>query len=393
MNTNQIITLYERHIIKNYVRNPVAIVRGQGSWVWDTDGKQYLDLFPGWGVSAVGHCHPKIVAAIREQAGRLLHAPNNYYMEPQGLFAQVLSMYASGQKCFFANSGSEANEGAIKLARLYSQPRYKIVTLKNSFHGRTFAALAATGQPSYHKGFTPLVSGFSYAKLNSLDSVHALVDEETCALMIEPVQGEGGIHPCSLEFLQGLRALCDEKNLLLIFDEVQTSPGRLGTWFGYQSFGVIPDILTSAKAIAGGMPLGVIMAKPEIAASLVPGKHGSTYGGHPVSCTAGIATFEAIEEEGMLQNVARLGRWLDKRLAKLASETGGIANVRRIGFMVGIELEFSGAEVISDCLAHGLLVNCIQGNVIRLLPAFNVTEAELDQGFDILECSLKRMEA
>lgn len=377
-------SLFAQCVIPNYTRIPIAIVRGEGSWVEDADGKKYLDLFPGWGVSGLGHCHPKVVAAVRAQAGKLFHVANNYYSEPQGRFAEILSRRASGQQCFFANSGAEANEAAIKLARLHGQPRYKIVTFKQSFHGRTFAAISATGQPGYHQGFTPLLAGFSYADLNCLESVRQLVDDATCAVMVEPVQGEGGVLPCTREFLESLRGFCDEKELLLIFDEVQTAPARLGSWFGYQHFGVTPDILTAAKAIAGGMPLGVMMASPEVAKSLVPGTHASTFGGNAISCAAGIAAFEVIEEEGLLENIRRLGAYIDERLRTLAAATEAIEEVRRIGFMVGIKLGFPGGKLVDSCRENGLLLNCTQENILRLLPAFNVSERDLAQGFDIL---------
>ncbi len=382
--TQAITAAFEKYVVPNYARIPVAIVRGEGSRVWDADGKEYLDLFPGWGVAGLGHCHPRVVAAVREQAGTLLHVANNYYSEPQGRFAQMLSARADGQLCFFANSGAEAAEGAIKLARLHGQPRYKIVTLENSFHGRTFAAITATGQPKYRRGFEPTVPGFSHARINDLASVEALVDKQTCAIMVEPVQGEGGVHACSREFLQGLRDLCDQRELLLIFDEVQTSPARLGTWFGYQHFGVVPDILTSAKAIAGGMPLGVIMATREVAASLKPGTHASTFGGNAIGCAAGAAAFEAIEEEDMLGNIDRLGPAIDELVGEMRDRVGGIVAYRRYGFMIGIELEIPGSPVVQACLERGLLINCTHDAVLRMLPAFNIARTELEQGFATL---------
>lgn len=394
MTNAEIAALFSRVVIQNYRRLPLCIVKGEGSRVWDAEGRCYLDLFPGWGVSGLGHCHPRVVAAVREQAGKLFHVANNYYSEPQGRFAEILSSRASGQQVFFANSGAEVNEAAIKLARIHCQPRYKIITFQNSFHGRTFAAITATGQPVYQQGFQPLVPGFSYARLNDLDSVKALVDEETCAILIEPVQGEGGVYPCTSDFLKGLRTLCDERKMLLIFDEVQTSPARLGTWFGYQFFGVEPDILTTAKSLAGGMPVGAMLAKPEIAASLKPGTHASTFGGNAIGCAAGIATFEAIAEEGMLENIARLGSWFDHRMETLRRATGNaIREVRRIGFMIGIELTFAGAGVVSDCLAHGLLINCTHENILRMLPAFNIKQEEFEEGLAILEGALQRAQA
>ncbi len=384
MNTAEIVALFDKHVVANYRRLPVAIVKGQGSWVWDAEGKKYLDLFPGWGVAGLGHCHPRVAEAVAAQARKLIHVANTFYSEEQGLFAEVLSSRASGQKCFFCNSGAEANEGAIKLARLHSQPRHKVIAFRHSFHGRTFAAISATGQPEYQKGFTPLVPGFVHADLNDLAGVEALVDDQTCAIMVEPVQGEGGVHPCTPEFLRGLRALCDKRKMALIFDEVQTSPARLGTWFGYQHFGVEPDILTTAKAIAGGLPLGLLMAKPEIASSLKPGTHASTFGGNSLGCAAGLAAFRAMEEERVLANIAAQGEHLDRRLAKLARETGAVAEVRRVGFMIGVELKFPGAEVVAACQQAGLLLNCAHERVLRILPAYNISRADLDAGLDIL---------
>ncbi len=389
LSSQEIRDLTSKYLMPNYRRLPVTVVRGQGSRVWDADGKEYLDLFPGWGVSGLGHCHPRVVEAVREQAGRIFHMANNFQVAEQAYFAQILSTKGSGQQCFFSNSGAEANEGAIKLARLYCQPKYKIITLMNSFHGRTFAAISATGQPSYQAGFTPVVPGFSYAILNDFESVKALVDDETAAIMVEPVQGEGGVIACDVQFLQSLRKLCTEKNMLLIFDEVQTSPARLGTWFGYQHFGVVPDIMTSAKSIAGGMPMGLIMARPEVAAALKPGTHASTFGGNSIGCAAGIATFQAIEEDGMLGNIKALGPVFDQMMGDLANDCSCVKAVRRTGFMIGIELAFDGAEVVQDCMDNGLLINCTHGTVLRMLPAFNITKDEISRGFEILGRCLK----
>lgn len=389
MDTEQIKSLFEKYVIHNYKRTALAIVKGQGSWIWDAEGKKYLDLFPGWGTSGIGHCHPKVVEAVQKQVANLIHIDNTYYIEGQGRFAEVLSTRASGQQCFFANSGAEVIESSIKLARLHAAPRYKVITFLGSFHGRTFAAMTATGQPGKNQGCAPLLPGFSYATLNDLSSVQELVDEETCAILVEPVQGEGGVRPCSQEFLAGLRKLCDEKGLTLIFDEVQTAPARLGTWFGYQHFGIEPDILTTAKAIAGGFPMGVMMAKPKVAESLAPGLHASTFGGNPIVCAAAMATFQAIEEDGMLKNIEALGPFIDERLQGLASSMDGIKEIRRIGFMVGIELDIPGVSIVAECMEKGLRINCTQDSVLRILPAFNITREELTTGLDILGGALK----
>ena len=384
----EIVAKFDKYVIANYNRLPVCLVRGAGSRVWDANGKEYLDLFPGWGVAGLGHCHPRIAEAVARQAGKLIHVANNFFIEEQGVFAEMLSTRASGQKCFFCNSGAEAAEGAIKLARLHCQPKYKIVTMKDSFHGRTFAAITATGQPDYRKGFEPTVPGFSHATFNDLESVKALVDEQTCAIMLEPVQGEGGVYAATPEFLQGLRKLCDEKGMLLIFDEVQTSPARLGTWFGYQSFGVEPDILTSAKAIAGGMPLGVIMARPEVAASLKPGTHASTFGGNSIGCAAGIEGLKIIEDEGLLENIRNLGPLIDQRIKDIASRTAVVKDIRRKGFMVGFELNAPGAAIVDRCRDNGVLINCTNGNILRILPAFNISADELNRAFDVIAAAM-----
>lgn len=384
MNTHEVIAQYEKHVIANYRRSPIVIVKGQGSRIWDADGKEYLDLFPGWGVSGLGHCHPRVVEAVQKQAAELMHIDNTYYSLPQGELAQMLSTRAGGMLCFFSNSGAESAEGAIKLARLHGNPKYKVISFQKSFHGRTYAAMTATGQAAKQEGLAPLVPGFSYAEFNNLASVEALMDDETCAVLLEPVQGEGGVRPATKEFLQGLRTLCDERGALLIFDEVQTAPARLGTWFGFQHFGVQPDIVTSAKAIAGGMQLGLIMATPAVAPSLVPGTHASTFGGHAVSTAAGVAMIQVIEEEKLLENVAAMGAVIDQQVAKLREEFDCISEYRRCGLMVGIELDCPGAEIVEACMNNGLRINCTQGTILRILPALNITEAELTQGFGIL---------
>jgi predicted acetylornithine/succinylornithine family transaminase len=389
MTSHEIIGLFDRHVIANYSRIPIVFVRGEGSYLWDADGKRYIDLFPGWGVDGLGHCPPRVVAALREQAGRLLHVANNYYMEPQGVLAKMISERSFGGKCFFCNSGAEANEGAIKLARLATPPaKYKIITFGNSFHGRTLGAISATAQPKYHKGFEPIVPGFLYADFNDLASAEALVDSETCAVMVEPVQGEGGVNVPDPAFLQGLRDLCDRHGMLLIFDEVQTGCGRLGTWFGYQRFKVQPDIMTLAKALGGGAAIGALVARPEVGAKLVPGTHASTFGGNPLACAAAIATFETIEQDGLLDHVRVIGDYTLGRLRALKPRFPFVREARGMGVMLGLELDRPGKGVVERCLKRGLLINCTHDTVIRLLPAMNVTREVMDQGLAILEQAL-----
>lgn len=390
MNITEIQEQFDDYVISNYSRLPLCIVKGEGSRLWDTEGREYLDLFPGWDVAGLGHCHPAVAEAVCKQSRKLIHVANHYYNEEQGQFGEILSTRAGGRKAYFCNSGAEANEAAIKLARLARQPKYKIITMQGSFHGRTFGAVSATGQPEYHNGFTPVLPGFSYARLNDLASVAELVDAETCAIMLEPVQGEGGVIPATKEFLQGLRRLADEKNLLLIFDEVQTAPCRLGEWFGYQYFGVEPDIITTAKAIASGMPMAAMLARPEIAPFLKPGTHASTFGGHSLGCAAGIAAFKAMEDERVMDNVKTLGEWLDGRLASLVRPAAGVKAVRRVGFMISVDLEFPGADLVADCRNHGLLINCTHNTVLRMLPAMNISREDLEQGVSILEECLDR---
>jgi predicted acetylornithine/succinylornithine family transaminase len=392
MNYEQIREQFDRHVVANYSRFPICIARGSGSRLWDTEGKEYLDLFPGWGVAGLGHCHPEVAEAIARQARKLIHVANHYYSEEQGEFGEILSTRAGGRKAFFCNSGAEANEAAIKLARLCRQPRHKIIAMRQSFHGRTLGAISATGQPEYQKGFTPVVPGFSHADLNDLASVEALADGDTCAVMLEPVQGESGVVASSREFLAGLRRLCDRKGYLLIFDEVQTAPCRLGEWFGYQHYQVEPDIITTAKAIAGGMPMAVLLAKPEVAAALKPGTHASTFGGHSLGCAAGIAAFKAMEREKVMDNIKTLGVWLDARIGGLIGPEHGVKAFRRAGFMIGIELERPGARLVTACREKGLLVNCTHQTILRLLPAFNIKKEELERGLDILAGCLKQQE-
>jgi len=393
MTSQETIGIFKQYVIANYSRLPVVFVRGEGSYLWDADGRRYIDLFPGWGVSGLGHCHPRVVAAIREQAGKLLHVANNYYMEPQGRLARILSERSFGGKCFFCNSGAEANEGAMKLARLATRSgagpaRWKFITFLNGFHGRTLAAISATAQPKYHAGFEPIVPGFLYAPFNDLKAAEALVDAETCAVLVEPIQGEGGVNPARPEFLQGLRKLCDREGMILILDEVQTGCGRTGKWFGYQHYGVVPDIMTLAKSLGGGTAIGALVAQPKVADKLVPGTHASTFGGNPLACAAGIAAFEAIEEEDLLRNAADLGRRALARLEAMKVRFPFIREVRGKGMMIGAELDRPGKDVVARCLKSGLLINCTHETVIRLLPALNITPEILDEGMDILEEAL-----
>jgi predicted acetylornithine/succinylornithine family transaminase len=378
---------FQKYVIGNYSRYPVCLVRGEGSRVWDDAGERYLDFFPGWGCDLLGHCPPRVVEAVREQVGRLIHVPNTWYTEPQGLLAEALVRCAGWDaRCFFCNSGAEANEAAIKLARLQGPPgRYKIVSTLNSFHGRTLGALSATGQPKYHQGVGPLLAGFSFAPFGDLDAAARLIDSETCAVLVEPIQGEGGINLPPAGYLEGLRELCDRHHLLLVFDEVQAGMGRTGRWFAHQHWGVQPDVMTLAKSLCGGLAGGALLARPEVAEKLRPGTHAATFGGNPVACAASLAYVRTVEEEDLLARARALGDRFRGRFEALQARCPLIAEVRVKGCMIGLELTVDGVPIVKACMDRRLLINCTHTTVLRLLPALNLTDAELDEGCAILE--------
>jgi len=382
----EIISLFDRYVIGNYRRFPVALVKGEGVYVWDAEGKKYLDFFPGWGCNLLGHCPPRVVEAVREQVARLIHVPNTWYTELQGVWAKLLSERSFGGQAFFCNSGTEANEAAIKLVRLHSSKgRYKIITFEGGFHGRTMGSLSATAQPKYHEGLSPLLPGFVPCPFGDLDAVAKRIDGETAAIMIEPIQGEGGVVVPPDGFLKGLRQLADQHGLLLVFDEVQTGCGRTGNWFAYQYFDVTPDIITLAKSVCGGLPGGVMLAKQEVASSLRPGMHASTFGGNPIAAAAGVATIQMIEEENLLARAQHISQVFLERLTALRQRCAIVRDVRAVGLMIGIELTLEGAPVVQACLNRGLLINCTHNTVIRLLPAMITTDEQVHAGCDILE--------
>jgi predicted acetylornithine/succinylornithine family transaminase len=394
MNSSDTVELFKKYVIPNYGRYPVNLIRGEGSLVWDSENNRYLDLFPGWGCNLLGHCPPKVVKAVQDQVAKLIHVPNTWHMEVQGLWAKELSDRSFGGQAFFCNSGTEANEAAIKLARLHTpKNRYKIITFEGGFHGRTLGSLTATAQPKYHEGLGPLVAGFNYAPYGDLEAVEKLIDEETCAIMVEPIQGEGGVRIPPEGFLEGLRKLADDNALVLIFDEVQTGCGRTGNWFAYQHFGVTPDVMTLAKAVCSGIAGGAMLTTPEIAPSLRPGMHAATFGGNPIAAAAGIATLQAMEEDDLLAAARQLGDFFRTRFEKLKQECNIIQEVRVLGVMVGVELTVDGAPVVQKCLERKLLTNCTQGRVIRLLPAMNLTMEQAEEGCEILEDVLKSVAA
>jgi predicted acetylornithine/succinylornithine family transaminase len=391
LSSAETIALFDKYVIGNYTRYPVALVRGAGSEIYDAEGKRYIDFFPGWGCGLLGHCPKPIVEAVQKQAATLIHVPNSWFTELQGRWAKLLSERSFGGKAFFCNSGAEANEAAVKLVRLHfsresapSPRRYKIITFQGSFHGRTMGAISATAQPKYHDGIQPLLAGFVYAPYGDLAAVENLIDNETAAIMIEPIQGEGGVRMPPEGFLQGLRKLCDTHGLLLVFDEVQTGCGRTGHWFAYQHFGVEPDVITLAKAVSGSLAGAAMLTRPEIAPSLRPGMHAATYGGNPLAAAAGIATVEMIENDGLLENAKKVGELFQSALKALAKKTDVIQEVRGTGVMIGAELATDGAPFVQKCMEKGLLINCTHGNVLRFLPAMNIDEKLAREGLDIL---------
>jgi len=403
--TEQVIQGYDRYVMNTYVRSPLVLTKGKGSRVWDVEGREYLDLFPGWGVSGFGYNHPWVMRAIRSQASRIIHISNNFYHPLQAKAAKALSERSFDGKVFFTNSGAEAVETAVKLSRRWGHPsttlarpghndcgraggtggRFEIIVMERSFHGRTMAALSATGQSKYQEGFEPLLPGFVRVPFNDLEAVRRAVTPKTCAVLVEPIQGEGGVWVASDEFLVGLRRLCDECRLLLIMDEIQTGMGRTGNWFAYQHSGAEPDLLLLAKTLGGGYPIGAVVARRAIADVLTPGTHATTFGGNPLGCACILAAIEIMEKQKLLDRIQTLGAYLFKRLAALRPRVPMIRDVRGRGFMVGIELSVDGRPLVEACRAEGLLINCTQGTTLRLLPAMTITKAELERACSILE--------
>jgi len=382
----------ERYLLNTYSRLPIALRKGRGTKVWASDGREYLDFVSGIATNVLGHCHPKVVIAIQKQAQRLIHVSNYYHIEEQIKLAKLLVANSFADKAFFCNSGAEANEAAIKLARKYakehySQNRYKIITALNSFHGRTMATLTATGQQKFQKGFEPLLPGFVYVPFDDIDSMNAAVDKETCAIMLEPIQGEGGVRIPSPDYMAKVRELCDKNEILLIFDEVQTGMGRTGRLFAHEHFGIKPDIMTLAKGLGGGVPIGSMLTTNKFASAFQPGNHASTFGGNPLVCAAAVATIETILEDGfVLDNCRRMGEYLVSKLNLLKSYyPEQIAEVRGKGLIAGMELMRDGLPIVKACLEKGLLINCTAGNVLRFTPPLIVEENEIDKMIDILD--------
>ncbi len=379
-----------RHIFGTYTRFPVAFVRGEGCMLWDDSGKEYLDFLAGIAVCSLGHCHPAVTRAIEEAARKLIHVSNLFYTYPQVELAAELTRLSFADKVFFSNSGAEANEAAIKLARKYSSElfgpgRFHILSMKNSFHGRTLATLSATGQSKVHKGFEPLVEGFVFVDFNSVAAVEAAITDKTCAILIEPAQGEGGLNFPAPGYLKELKALCRDRQLLLIFDEIQSGLGRTGSLFAYENDGVSPDIMTLAKALANGLPMGAMLATDEVARAFTPGSHATTFGGGPLVASAALATLKVISEPGFLEKVRETGAYFMSRLGELKDRFPFVKEVRGRGLMVGMELDVPGAKFVSRCMEKGAIINCTHDTVLRFVPPLIAGRSEVDRMVTILE--------
>jgi acetylornithine aminotransferase/acetylornithine/N-succinyldiaminopimelate aminotransferase len=379
----ELIDKTDKYIFSTYTRSPVVLTRGNGMKVWDSDGKEYLDFVSGIAVVNVGHLHPRVTEAIQQQSKLLMHVSNLFYSEPQIKLAELLVTNSFADKVFFCNSGAEANEAAIKLSRKVFKDkgesgRSEIITMEKGFHGRTMATLSATEQEKFHHGFEPLLSGFTYVPFNNPQALEEAISETTCAVMVEPIQGEGGVNCPSPDYLKNLRSICDRHGLLLIFDEVQVGMGRTGKLFAYQHYGVEPDIMTLAKALAGGMPIGAMLAREECAPSFSPGTHASTFGGNPLSCAAGVAVFEALTQDRILENCRKMGEYFHSQLISLKEKHPCITKVKGTGLILGIEINFEGTEIAKECMKRGILINCTLGNILRFLPPLIITKKEVD---------------
>ncbi|HEY6872362.1 MAG TPA: acetylornithine transaminase [Geobacteraceae bacterium] len=396
MNSEQWIAKADKYIMKTYGRYPLVPVRGEGCRLWDADGREYLDFLAGVAVNNLGHCHPKVVAALQKQAADLIHCSNYYHIPGQIELAELLCTHSFADRAFFCNSGAEANEAAIKLARKYSREkfgadRFEIVTALASFHGRTMATVSATGQEKVQKFFDPLLHGFRHVPFDDIDALRGAISPATCAVMLEPIQGEGGVVVPSADYFRRVREICDSHNLLLIFDEVQVGMGRTGTLFAHEHFGVAPDIMTLAKALAGGAPIGAMLAREEIAASFGPGTHGSTFGGNPLVTAAAVAAVQAILEDGILNHTEEMGEYLLGELEGLKARFPFVTEVRGIGLMIGMELSVPAGDIVKKGLERGILLNVAQDRVLRFVPPLVVTKQEVDEMIGILTGILEEM--
>ncbi len=388
MKITEIEKLYGEYVLPTYKRTSVCLVKGKGSRVWDSTGKEYLDFFPGWGVSGLGHSHPAVVHAIKNQTKKIIHVANNFFILQQAKLAQAIVKNGFPGRVFFGNSGAEANEAAIKFCRLYGSEagRHEIITFTKSFHGRTMGAMSATGQDKIHQGFYPLVEKFNYAEFNDLESVKKLITPKTVGIMLEPVQGEGGIRVATQEFMKGLRKLCDEKDMLLVLDEVQTCMGRTGKMYAYQHYGIEPDIMTLAKSLGSGVPVGAMVLSRRVKKELfVPGTHGSTYGGNPLVSAAALAVFQAIKKEKLLARAVKMGEILGAKLEELKKKYSVIEEVRGIALMRALKLSVPSDAYAVEALKKGLIINSTQGDVLRIMPALTVKTKEIEKAFGVLD--------
>ncbi len=389
MKEKEITALADENIMHTYRRFPVVLARGKGQKVWDVNGKEYLDFVAGIAVCNLGHSHPGVIDALKKQLEKLTHVSNLYYTEPQARLAKLLVDNSFADKVFFCNSGAEANEAAIKLARKYAHEnlgadKFELITMKDSFHGRTMATITATGQEKFQFGFTPLLEGFTYVPFNDLNALEKAINKKTCGVMVEPIQGEGGVNIPDARYLKEVRSLCDEHKILLIVDEVQTGIGRTGKLFAYEHAGIEPDIMTLAKALGNGFPVGAMLATDKIAESFAPGNHASTFGGNPLAMAAALATLEIMLQEGILDNCRKTGDYFLKELKKLEKKHALINNVRGKGLMLAVTLNMEAAEIVRECMQKGLLINSTGGKTLRFVPPLIITNKDVDQAVDIL---------
>jgi acetylornithine/N-succinyldiaminopimelate aminotransferase len=390
MTTEELIALSDKNIMETYRRIPIVLVKGSGAKVWDSNGKEYLDFVAGIAVCSLGHSNFKVVEAIKKQVETLTHVSNLYYIEPQIGLARLLVENSFADRVFFCNSGAEANEAAIKLARKYAHEnmggdRYEIITMIDSFHGRTLATITATGQEKFQKGFAPLPAGFKYVPFNDLSALEHAITEKTCGIMLEPIQAEGGIRIPDNDYLRGVRKICNDNDLLLILDEVQVGMGRTGSLFAYENYGIEPDIMTLAKAMGNGFPVGAMLATEKVAAAFAPGSHASTFGGNPLGMAAGLTVMEVLLKEGVLENCKKTGSYLLEKLNELKKSHSIIKEVRGKGLIIGMELSVEGEDIVKKCMDKGLLINCTCGNILRFVPPLIVTAEDVDMAVNVLD--------
>jgi len=391
MITSDIIKDSSKYVMNTYSRQPIVLVKGRGTKVYDSDGREYLDFVAGVATNNLGHCHPRVVVALQKQAQRLMHVSNHYYNEPQINLAKLLAKHSFADKSFFCNSGTEAIEAAIKLARRYSrevlrQDRFEIITMRGSFHGRTMGSLAATAQEKFQKSFEPIVPGFTYVPFNDIDAVERSITARTCAVLVEPLQGEGGVNVPSDGYLKALREICDRNNMLLVLDEIQTGMGRTGKLFAYEHSGITPDVTALAKGLGAGITIGALLATDKVAQAFTPGSHGSTFGGNPLACAAAIAALETlIEDDIIIKAVEELSWHFLQGLDSLRKKFGFVKDVRGKGLLLGMELDFEGKDIVTACLKEGFLINCTVENVLRFMPPLIIAEDEIDRLLNALE--------